>query len=120
MDDKIDFSLSKDGISFKPGEVQLGTQIGNGLESRKSVSTISRETNSKGETVMKIEFHDSKDGRDAIRLPVGDSKAETPKIEARSEASSDFKVAPVVAPHRATPQQFHYDAQPGHRRFRRR
>lgn len=80
MDDKIDFTLSKDGISFKPGEVQLGTQIGNGLESRKSVSNISREVNDKGEPVMKIQFHGGKDGKvDAIRLPLSDAKAGAPK-----------------------------------------
>ncbi|MBX3151204.1 hypothetical protein KF728_13725 [Candidatus Obscuribacterales bacterium] len=117
MDDKIDFSLSKDGIKFKPGEVQLGTQIGNGLETRKSVSAISRELNDKGEPTMKIEFHD---GKDAIRIPVGDSKPSAGKTEATHEPAKEQQTRPVITPHRVAPQQFHYDTQPVHRRFRRR
>jgi hypothetical protein len=56
LDDNVNFTRSAEGLSFKPGEAQLGLQIGNGLESRRDIARVSNSTD-KGLPVTKIEFH---------------------------------------------------------------
>jgi hypothetical protein len=141
MDDKIDFKLNKDGISFKPGEVQLGVQIGNGLEDRKSVSSIEPGTDEKGNRVMKIKFHGQKEAMtlavpppgDRGNAPGGDAKPSQAKTtRTGQDASRDAMPRPntsmerAAAPVRQAETHYrpagnvHCEPQQHHRRGRRR
>lgn len=100
-DDKIDFTLSKDGLSFKPGEVQVGIQVGNNLENRMSISKISRATADGGQEVMRINFHDRKAPMD-IPIPAAQPGGKGQPAPARVEAAP---AGAETAPHHPVARQ---------------
>lgn len=93
MDDKVDFKMSANGIEFKPGEVQLGIQYGNNEETRREVSKISTETTAKGESSIKVQFHDGTNLSFPVPKPAvaqtGDGKPVPPKSPVGQNASRD-------------------------------
>jgi len=100
MDDKIDFTKTQSGLNFKPGEVQLGTQVGSGVEQRRDISSISQGVVD-GKPVMKVAFHD---GGAPINLPIPDGSAQPakPGQPAKPEAPAPRADAPArTAPQRA-------------------
>ncbi|MDZ4835748.1 MAG: hypothetical protein SGJ27_18380 [Candidatus Melainabacteria bacterium] len=76
-DDKINFTRSAAGVEFKPGEAQLGIQIGKGLEERKDIAKISSALDN-GKPVMKIEFHGK---HDPMNIPMDQAAATKPEAK---------------------------------------
>lgn len=101
LDDKVNFTRSSEGATFKQGEAQLGIQVGKGVEERRDIAKLSPSTNEKGEPVLKIEFHGK---HKPINVPLGKpeaSKAEAPKTEPSKKG--DVPAAPVKRPEAEKP-----------------
>lgn len=114
VDDKVNFTRSLEGVTFKPGEAQLGVQVGKGLEERKDIAKISSVTNEKGAQSMKIEFHGKHDpmtipmdapATGATKLPVGDNKTTEPKPDVVKQVhGADTVTPPAVKPEIKQPE----------------
>ncbi len=114
VDDKVNFTRSLEGVTFKPGEAQLGVQVGKGLEDRKDIAKISSVTNEKGAQSMKIEFHGKHDpmtipmdapGKGAAKLPGGDKTAEPSKPDTGKQVrGTDTVTPPMVRPEIKQPE----------------
>ncbi len=125
LDDNVNFTRSAEGLSFKPGEAQLGLQIGNGLESRRDIARISNSTD-KGLPVTKIEFHGkhkpmmipqkSESGKPADARPDVNGPIEAPKPGAVQPESPRCDIprgqTPVTAAERSVRTPHERDAAP--------
>lgn len=104
LDDKVNFTRSAEGVTFKPGEAQLGVQIGKGLEERKDIAKLSSVTNDKGEQSLKIEFHGKHEPM-TIPIPKGDAaKPGDGKTPAAKPEVKPAVVKPEVKPEAAKPE----------------
>ncbi len=61
LNDRVHVTKNKDGLSFKEGDLAVGVQVGNSLESRTSVSRLSTSVDKDGKPVIKVEFHNKKE-----------------------------------------------------------